>query len=91
MTNTITFGKPTGPITPSIDQLVDAIHPWINNEVSREQIKSVVWAIYRGVSLDELTAYLNAEAAAELKSMEEVAQAEVDHQVNFHYHRIGHD
>ena len=77
--------------TPTIDQLVEAVHPWVEHDVTRDQIKSVIWGIYRGLSLDELTAYLNAEAAAELKSMEEVVQAEVDHQVDFHYHRIGHD
>lgn len=76
---------------PTIDQLVEAVHPWVEHDVTRDQIKSVIWGIYRGLSLDELTAYLNAEAAAELKSMEEVVQAEVDHQVDFHYHRIGHD
>lgn len=77
--------------TPTIDQLVEAVHPWVEHDVTRDQIKSVIWGIYRGLSLDELTAYLNAEAAAELKSMEEAAKAEVDHQVDFHYHRIGHD
>lgn len=84
--------------TPTIDQLVEAVHPWVEHDVTRDQIKSVIWGIYRGLLLDELTAYLNAEAAAELKSMEEVAQSHepsnegaVDHQVDFQYHRIGRD
>lgn len=76
---------------PTVDQLIEAIHPWVSNDVTRDQIQSVLWGIYRGVSVDELTAHLNAVAEAELKSMEEAAQAEVDHQVDFHYHRIGHD
>ena len=33
--------------TPTIDQLVEAVHPWVEPDVTRDQIKSVIWGIYR--------------------------------------------
>lgn len=83
-------GNTTATPTPTLDQLVEAVHPWVEHDVTRDQIKSVIWGIYRGLPLHELNAYITALAAAGHQSMEE-AQTEVDHQVDFHYHRIGHD
>lgn len=34
--------------TSTIDQLVEAVHPWVEHDVTRDQIKSVIWGIYRG-------------------------------------------
>lgn len=52
------------------DDLIDEIHPWIHMDVTRDDVKSVLWAIANSGCIEEVNEYVEKQNKSRNEMME---------------------